>query len=53
MDNVRTETHVVSVMTDKHKETCAVVREEKDDRPLPQQIRRPRHGDGNLQKQGN
>ena len=29
MDNVR-------------KETCAVVRDEKDDRPLPHQIRRPR-----------
>ena len=35
-------THVVSVMTDQHKETCAVVRDEKGDRPLPHQIRRPR-----------
>ena len=29
MDNVRKETHVVSVIPDKHKETCAVVRDEK------------------------
>ena len=36
------ETHVVSVMTDQYKETCTVVRDEKDDRPLPHQIRRPR-----------
>ena len=41
MDNVRKETHVVSVMTNKLKETCAVVRDEKDDRLLPHQIRRP------------
>ena len=42
MDNVRKETHVVSVMTDWYKETCTVVRDEKNDRPLPHQIRRPR-----------
>ena len=41
-DNVEKEAHVVSVMTDKHKETCAVVRNEKDGRLLPHQIRRPR-----------
>ena len=35
MDNDQKETHVVSVMTDKQKETCAVVRDEKDHRPLP------------------
>ena len=29
MDSVQKETHVVSVMTDYHKETCAVVRDEK------------------------
>ena len=33
-------------MTDKHKETCAVVRDEKDDRLLPHQIRRPRQTKG-------
>ena len=42
MDNVRKETHVVSVMTDYPLETVAVVRDEKDDCPLPHQIRRPR-----------
>ena len=42
MDNVRKETHEVSVMTDLYKETCTVVRDEKDDRLLPHQIRRPR-----------
>ena len=42
MDNVQKETHVVSVMTDLCKETCTVVRDEKDDRLLPDQIRRPR-----------
>ena len=42
MDNVRNDTHVVSVMTDLHKETCAAVRDEKDDCPLPHQIPRPR-----------
>ena len=31
-----------SVMTDWHKATSAVVRDEKDDCPLPHQIRRPR-----------
>ena len=41
MDNVRKETHVVSVMTDWPLETVAVVRDEKDDL-LPNQIRRPR-----------
>ena len=42
MDNVQQETHVVPVMTNLHKETCTVVRDEKDDRLLPHQIRRPR-----------
>ena len=42
MDNVQKETHVVSVMTHKCKETCTVVGDEKDDRLLPHQIRRPR-----------
>ena len=42
MDNVHKETHVVSVMTDLYKEACTVVRDEKDDRLLPHQIRRPR-----------
>ena len=42
MDNVRKDTHAVSVMTNKHKETCTVVRDEKDDGLLPHQIRRPR-----------
>ena len=40
MDSVQKEAHVVSGMTDKHKETCAVVRDEKDDRLLQHQIRR-------------
>ena len=35
MDNVRKETHVVSVMTDLHKKTCAMVKDEKDDLPSP------------------
>ena len=42
MDNVPKETHAVSVMTDQPLETVAVVRDEKDDRLLPHQIRRPR-----------
>ena len=42
MDSVQKETHVVSVMTDKYKEICTVVRDEKDDRLLPHHIRRPR-----------
>ena len=42
MDNVQKVTHGVSVMTDKHKDTCTVVRDEEDNRPLPHQIRRPR-----------
>ena len=42
MDNVRNETHVVSVMTNLYKETCAVVRDENDDRLLPDQTRTPR-----------
>ena len=29
MDNVQKETHVVSVMTNLHKDTCAVVRDKK------------------------
>ena len=35
MDNVQKETHVVSVVTIQHKETCTIVRDEKDDRLLP------------------
>ena len=42
MDNVQKETHVVPVMTNLYKETCTVVRDEKDDRVLPHQIQRPR-----------
>ena len=42
MDNVRKETHVVSVMIHLPLETVTAVRDEKDDRPLPHQIRRPR-----------
>ena len=42
VDNVQKETHVVSVMTNLNKETCAMVRGKKDDRPLPHQVRRPR-----------
>ena len=41
MDNVRKETHVVSVMN-KPLETVAGFTDEKDNRPLPHQIRRPR-----------
>ena len=41
MDNVRKETHVVSVVN-KPRETVAEVRDEKDSRPRPHQIRRPR-----------
>ena len=52
MDTVQKETHVVSVMTDKYKETCTVVSDEKDDRLLPHQIRRPilTKGEKHLQK---
>ena len=46
MDNVQKEAHVVSVMTDQYKETCTVVRDAKDDRLLPHQIRRPRLTNG-------
>ena len=42
MDNVQEETHEVSVMRDKYKETCTVVRDEKDDRLPSHQIWRPR-----------
>ena len=42
VDNVQKETHEVSVLTDQYMETCTVVRDEKDDRFLPHQIRRPR-----------
>ena len=42
MDSDQEETHVVSVMTQEHLETVAKVREEKDDRLLPHQIRRQR-----------
>ena len=42
MNNVQKETYVVSVMTDKHKETCAVVTDKKDDRLLWHPIRRSR-----------
>ena len=41
MDNVRMETHFVSVMN-WPLETVAELRDEKDNRPLPHQIRRPR-----------
>ena len=41
MDNVRKETHVVSVMN-QPLETVAEVTDAKDNRPLPHQIRRPR-----------
>ena len=53
MDNVQKETHVVAVMTNLHKETCAVVRGKKDDRLLLHQARRPRltKGEKNPQKQ--
>ena len=34
MDNVQKETHVVSVMTNLHRKTCAVDRDKKDDRLL-------------------
>ena len=38
MDRVQKETRKVSVMTDKYKETCTVVRDEKDDRLPSHQI---------------
>ena len=41
MDNVPQETHVVSVMTNLYKETCAVGRDKQDDRLLLHQTRRP------------
>ena len=37
MDNVQKETLVVSVMTDQHKETCPMISDEDNDRPLPYQ----------------
>ena len=40
MDSVQKETRVVSVITNWYKETYSVVRDEKDDRLLPHQIRR-------------
>ena len=40
MDNVSKETHEVSVMTNWYKETCTVVRDEKDDRLLLHPIQR-------------
>ena len=42
MNNIQKETHVVSVMTNLHKETCAVVRGKMDDRLLLHLTRRPR-----------
>ena len=42
MDNVQKETRVVSVMTNVHKATCAVVRGKKDDHLLLHETRRPR-----------
>ena len=42
MDNVRKETHVVSVMTQRPLETAALVRDEMDDRLLAHPIRRQR-----------
>ena len=52
MDNVQKETRVVSVMTNLHKETCAVVRDKQDDRLVLHQTRRPRltKGETNPQK---
>ena len=46
MDSVPEETHGVSVMTDWYKKSCTVVRDEKDDRLLPHQIRREREEGG-------
>ena len=42
INNVRKETHAASVMTNLLMETCAKVRDEKDDRLLPHPIRRQR-----------
>ena len=42
MDNVPEETHVVSAMTKWPLATVAVIRDEKDDRLLPHQLRRQR-----------
>ena len=42
MDNIQKETHVVSVMTNQPLATVAKVRDQKDDRLLPHQIRRQR-----------
>ena len=44
--------HAVSVITNLYKETCTVVRDERDDRLLPHQIRKPRltEGEKNLPK---
>ena len=56
MASVHKETHVVSAMTNNYKETCTVVRDEKDDRLLPHQIRRPRltkGGEKSFKKSGN
>ena len=39
LDNVLSETHAIPIM-DKLLETVANLRDEKDDRPLPHQIRR-------------
>ena len=46
MDNVRKETHAVSVITNQHQETCAVVRNKKDDRLLPQQNSKAKTDEG-------
>ena len=53
MDNVQKETLVVSVMTNLHKETCTVVRDEKDDRlfPAPNSKAKTDEGGENPRKQ--
>ena len=44
MDNVQKETHAVK--TDQYKETCSVVRDEKDDRFFPHQISKAKTDEG-------
>ena len=53
MDNVQKETHAVSVMTNLHKETCKVVRDEEDDRLLLHQTQRQRLTERNKNPQRN
>ena len=52
MDNVRKETHVVSVMTSKTLETEDKVRDKKDDRLLMHPIRRQNRLTGQKSSQG-